>query len=205
MRLMKLTLAALCAALCASAWADRAIASPSGAVVRKGHLAVSQISAPNLRDESIWFGYGAEIGWEVGVETRGLRADDLTVGLDAAYNITASIVDLAPGFTLGVQDLAGEMPEGRRVYFAAYWDVGNVGRYNQDIPTRLTMGMTSRDGGRWFGSVRLPFSAGFSLTAEHDGFEPAASLDITPVKGLSFRTIFREGRTLWGAQARLAF
>lgn len=202
---MKLTLAALCAALCASAWADRAIASPSGAVVRKGHLAVSQISAPNLRDESIWFGYGAAIGWEVGVETRGLRASDLTVGVDAAYNFTASIVDLTPGLTVGVQDIAGEMPEGRRFYFAAYWDIGNIGRYNQDIPTRLTMGMTSRDGGRWFGSVHLPFTSCFALTAEHDGFEPAASLDITPVKGLSFRTIFREKRTLWGAQARLAF
>ncbi len=191
--------------MAALACADRAIFSPMGTVVREGRAAVSQIGASDLRQESTWFAYGPAVGWEVGVEVRGLRRSGSEAGLDASYSLLSPIVDLAPGIAFGVQDALGELPEGRRIWLAAVWDVGNDGRHNQDIPTRVTTGVVAKDGGRWFGSVRLPFSRHFSLTAEHDGFEPAASLDLSPLQGLAVRAIFRGGRNLLGVRADLAF
>jgi hypothetical protein len=192
-------------AMAAMAGADRAIFSPVGTVVREGRAAVSHIGGPDLRQESTWFAYGPSIGWEIGVEARGLRRSDAEAGIDAAYSLLSPVVDLSPGLAFGVQDALGELPEGRRVWLAAVWDVGNDGRHNQDIPTRVTTGFVAKRGGRWFGSVRLPFSRHFSLTAEHDGFEPAASLDVSPFQGLAVRAIFRDGRNLLGVRADLAF
>lgn len=123
---------------------------------------------------------------------------------DLAYNYLVPFPDAAPGISVGVLDVADEMA-GRAFYLAVTMRYGNYDPGNQDVPTELTFGFLSRDGGRGFASFALPVSEKLWFRAEYDGQLPVGAIELRPVKELAVRgMVDRNGPSL-GIGVRIQF
>lgn len=123
---------------------------------------------------------------------------------DLAYNYLVPFPDAAPGISVGVLDVADELA-GRAFYLAVTMRYGNYDPGNQDVPTELTFGFLSRDGGRGFASFALPVSEKLWFRAEYDGQNPLGAIELRPVKELAVRgMVDRNGPSL-GVGVRIQF
>lgn len=123
---------------------------------------------------------------------------------DLAYNYLVPFPDAAPGISVGVLDVADELA-GRAFYLAVTMRYGNYDPGNQDVPTELTFGFLSRDGGRGFASFALPVSEKLWFRAEYDGQNPLGAIELCPVKELAVRgMVDRNGPSL-GVGVRIQF
>lgn len=123
---------------------------------------------------------------------------------DLAYNYLVPFPDAAPGISVGVLDVADELA-GRAFYLAVTMRYGNYDPGNQDVPTELTFGFLSRDGGQGFASFALPVSEKLWFRAEYDGQNPLGAIELRPVKELAVRgMVDRNGPSL-GVGVRIQF
>lgn len=204
MRSVRLVVAACLLGTVAAASADRFLRAPTGYSLR----------LQEARTEAWWNGdrfdrgtlaFGVLQNLEVGATfERGLSNPD-RFGFDLSYNYIRPIVDYTPGIAVGVLDVFNETSDGRAAYLALTMRMGNYDPGNQDVPTELNLGFWSRHGGTSFISFSLPFAEQFRLISEYEGREISAGFDFRPVKGLSVRWVFVEGRPSYGLGFRARF
>lgn len=123
---------------------------------------------------------------------------------DLAYNYLVPFPDAAPGISVGVLDVADELA-GRAFYLAVTMRYGNYDPGNQDVPTELTFGLLSRDGGQGFASFALPVSEKLWFRAEYDGQNPLGAIELRPVKELAVRGIVDRNGPSLGVGVRFQF
>lgn len=179
--------------LAATASADRLLFTPTGSKIRRDSARFELFSVPS-RDQAFgWVGYGLGTWWEVELAGESLNAGNITWSGNVAYNFSQPILDTAPGISIGALDLGNDTADGRALYAAFTFWLGNEGTFNQQVPTRFTIGFWSRTTGAAFANVRLPFTEWFSLMAEHDSRRITAGFELTPVSDASFRVLWRGG------------
>lgn len=123
---------------------------------------------------------------------------------DLAYNYLVPFPDAAPGISVGVLDVADELA-GRAFYLAVTMRYGNYDPGNQDVPTELTFGFLSRDGGQGFASFALPVSEKLWFRAEYDGQNPLGAIELRPVKELAVRGMVERNGPSLGVGVRIQF
>jgi hypothetical protein len=188
-----------------SALADRLILIPTGKKLLTESFQL-EILTDRSRDITMgWFGTG--LGQSFDFEVTGESFDDnrLVASVDFSYNYTVPVVDFIPGVSFGVQDAMNVTDRGRNVYLAVTHRFGNVGELNQDIPTELTYGFWTREGGLVFAGVSLPFSHTLQLLAEHDSDNLTAGVQIKPHEGVSFRALFRQNQVMVSLRVQSRF
>jgi len=184
--------------VCAVAQADWNLRTPAALPVYRNEL---RLTYEARRGEEGFgraaFGFGNGIA--AAVTHYGGRASS-----DVSYNYLVPFLDTSPGISVGALDIADEGP-GRAFYFAATFRYGNYDPANQDVPTELTVGFLSREGGRGFVAVALPFASSLWFRAEYDGFTPLAAVEYRPVPQFAVRGIVDRNGPSLGLMARLQF
>jgi len=188
-----------------AAHADRDITVPLGRKLLDGTFRLEYSGVPGGRDAKAWLGAGFLKAYEMEVSWEGTKSRDWTTSLDLSYNYTPPIVDVAPGLSVGVQDVLNKTEGGRAAYLALTYRYGNEGVFNQDVPTELTFGLWTRSSGLAFVNVSLPFSDRVFLLAEHDSRRAAAGVRIRPLPCLDLKTVFETDGTHFGLSLRQKF
>jgi len=109
---------------------------------------------------------------------------------DLSYNFIAPVADFTPGFSVGMLDVRNNTFEGRRAYFAATIRQ-TFSTPNGDEPFDFTMGFTLGRKQAPFVGFNVPLVTQLRLLAEHDGFRPAAALELRPIPPLGLRLGWR--------------
>lgn len=195
---MKPLALALISCMAALACADRLVSIPTGTKVFSNHFKLEGIdwSDDHSRQASLTYGLNASV--EVGVSWFRPSGEDGKFTFDGAYNVVAPIIDTSPGISVGFLDGGNVTPQGRAVYLAATYRIGNDGEHNQEEPTELDFGFWSRKTGLMFVGVALPFSGSFRLVAEHDSNSLTAGAEFRPVDPLVIKVLARDGRPALG-------
>ncbi len=200
------TLAVLTALLFAtSAFADRLVHIPLGKKILSEAFRLEIVTEPTRDNTQGWIGIGIGQSWDIEFTGESLNDDRMTNSLDFSYNYTVPIIDFVPGISLGVQDALGVTQRGRALYMAVTYRFGNTAPQNQDIPTEFTFGFWTRPEGALFAGVTIPFTEVVSVFAEHDSSHLTAGFDLSPVRGSSFRFMFREHQVLVGLRVSSRF
>lgn len=173
----------------AGAVADRFLLTPTGNRVRPGTVRVEALAIAGRPTRS-WLEAGITTNLDLGVS----HIAGGSASLDLTWNYLLPITDIAPGISFGLLDLADKTPERRAAYLAFTKRFGNMGDLNSDIPTEFTLGMWTRDRGQPFASVSFPFADQFRLIAETSGGEIRAGFDVRPIKDMSVRVVWMDGR-----------
>lgn len=190
----------------AFATADRLIFIPTGGRLRSDLIKVEAINQGLKNDNrlmSVGTGLGHSFDFEVidsFVRGRGHRTT-----LDFAYNYVIPIPDLAPGITVGVQDLLNRTTTGRGFYGAITWRYNQDSEVNSDTPLDLTIGAgTGRFKGAFVGA-RLPLTNEFRILVEHDSQRITAGAEVVPVQNVRLLWLIQKDQTLLGASLRVRF
>lgn len=173
----------------AGALADRFILTPTGSRIRPGTVRAESLAIAGRPTRS-WLEAGITTNLDLGISHIAGRDPSL----DLTWNYLLPITDIAPGLSFGLLDLADETPEGRAGYLAFTNHFGNMGDLNSDIPTEFTLGIWTRGKGQPFASVSFPFADQFRLIAETSGGEIRAGFDLRPIKALSVKVVWMDGR-----------
>jgi len=173
----------------AGALADRFILTPTGSRIRPGTARAESLAIAGRPTRS-WLEAGITTNLDLGISHIAGRDPSL----DLTWNYLLPITDIAPGLSFGLLDLADETPEGRAGYLAFTNHFGNMGDLNSDIPTEFTLGIWTRGKGQPFASVSFPFADQFRLIAETSGGEIRAGFDLRPIKALSVKVVWMDGR-----------
>lgn len=173
----------------AGALADRFILTPTGSRIRPGTIRAESLAIAGRPTRS-WLEAGITTNLDLGISHIAGRDPSL----DLTWNYLLPITDIAPGLSFGLLDLADETPEGRAGYLAFTNHFGNMGDLNSDIPTEFTLGIWTRGKGQPFASVSFPFADQFRLIAETSGGEIRAGFDLRPIKALSVKVVWMDGR-----------
>ena len=109
---------------------------------------------------------------------------------DLAYNVLGPIPDLAPGISVGMQDISDQTPDGRRAYLAiTYRKVFST--FNGDTNGDVTLGtFFGRQAGPFVG-MAIPFSQDFRLIFEHDPSRLSAGFEYRIASPLTVRWYLR--------------
>ncbi|MBS1713523.1 MAG: hypothetical protein JST30_04225 [Armatimonadetes bacterium] len=185
--------------------ADRDITVPLGRKLLDGTVRLEYTGVPGERDARAWLGTGFLKAYELEFSLERTKTQDWSASFDLSYNYTPPIVDVAPGLSVGVQDVLNRSENGRAAYLAMTYRYGNEGALNQDVPTELTFGLWSRSSGLAFVNVSLPFSDRVFLLGEHDSRRAAAGIRIRPLPGLDLKTVFEADGTHFGLSLRQKF
>lgn len=178
--------------------ADRLIFTPMGKKTPFNAIRLDLLSIPS-RDVAfgmISFGLTSQIELELYGES--FDSDRIDLAGSASFNLISPITDISPGISVGVQDFANNTRDGRNVYLATTYYFGNIGQYNQDVPTIFTLGFSSRDQGFLFVNFALPLSENFRLVGEHDSYRISAGLEVMPFDGAMLRFLFRQDEPMIG-------
>jgi hypothetical protein len=186
-------LVALMLVIPSAVMADRLITTPQGRKVPEGVVKFELLSTPSRDVAFGWIGYGLTQNFEIEISGESFDSDKITPGLNMSYNYLSPITDIAPGISFGVLDVTNQTRGEIAAYAAISYYFGNWGDLNQNVPTILTVGGWSRDGGGVFYSVSLPFSQEFRLIGEADRNSVTAGVEIVPFQGASLKYLFREG------------
>lgn len=186
---MKLWAAFLVLGVSAGALADRFILTPTGSRIRPGTVRAESLAIAG-RPARSWLEAGITTNLDLGISHSAGRDPSL----DLTWNYLLPITDIAPGLSFGLLDLADRTPEGRAGYLAFTNHFGNMGDLNSDIPTEFTLGFWTRSRGQPFASVSFPFADQFRLIAETSGGEIRAGFDLRPIRALSVKVIWMDGR-----------
>lgn len=172
----------------ATAPAERHILAPMGAKLRSGAVRMEAWTQASAKPR-FWLDAGLGLKFDASLSQTPGRG----VSLDASYNWLAPITDITPGLSVGFQDAFNLTPEGRAVYLAATYRIGNTGRFNQDVPTEVHLGFWTRESGLMFFGVSLPFAREFRLLAEHDSTAITAGFELRPRPEATLRVLWRDG------------
>ncbi len=175
--------------------ADRLVSIPTATKIFTRTVRAELLGYPS-RDTTLgWLGFGINplVDAEISFEAR--NSDRITGSLNLGYYYLLPITDLSPGIAFGIHDALNRTEDGRAAYIAITYRLGNDGELNQDVPTELTVGAWSRDGGKLFVGATIPFASEFRLFTEHNGIRPAAGFEFRPVPEGVFRIIFEERGT----------
>ena len=188
-----------------TAFADRLILIPTGKKLLSETFQL-EVLTDRSRDITMgWFGTGLGQSFDFEVTGESFNDNRMVNSVDFSYNYTVPVIDFIPGISFGVQDAMNVTDRGRNVYLAVTHRYGNSGELNQDIPTELTFGFWSREGGLAFGGVMLPFSQTLQMLAEHDSDNFTAGVQIKPHEGVSFRALFRQNQVMVSLRVQSRF
>ncbi|MEZ5163858.1 MAG: hypothetical protein R2688_08960 [Fimbriimonadaceae bacterium] len=197
--------AALFAAACTSAFADRIVFIPTGRKVNDKNVRFDVLGQPSRDNAFGWFTVGLMNTWEFELYGENLNTDHLDMGANVAYNLIQPLTDLGPGVSFGILDLGDNTSNRRTGYVAVTYRLGNVAPINQDIPTDFSFGLWTRDEGVFFAGMEIPFSKEFRLLAEHDSRFITAGIELKPVEEASLRFLFRDGSPMVGLKFQKRF
>lgn len=186
------------AALAGVSWADRLVSVPTGTKVYSGYFKLEGVEWGGDKSQQAWLAYGVDRSVEVAATWFRASGETGKVSFDAAYNVVAPITDTSPGVSFGLIDGANVTPEGRALYLATTWRLGNDGELNQDVPTELHFGFWTRKEGLLFVGASLPFSPQVRFIAEYDSVRTTAGAEIRPLPALSVKLLARDGRPSLG-------
>lgn len=180
------------------AQADRLVTVPTGTKVYSGYFKLEGVDWGGDKTQQAWLAYGVNRSLEVAATWFRPDGEKGKVSFDASYNVVAPITDTSPGISLGFLDGANVTPEGRTLYLAATYRIGNDGELNQDVPTELHFGFWSRKEGLLFAGASLPFSPQVRLVAEYDSLRITAGVELRPLQPMSVKLLARDGRPSLG-------
>jgi hypothetical protein len=175
-------------------FADRLVNVPIAKPMPHNLVRTETIWGSGDRPNTTYFDFGVAPGFDTTFRLESAWQSGTKASLDLSYNLSVPFTDIAPGFSVGVQDIADETKLGTRVYFAVMHKFGNYGEQNQDTPTEVTYGIWTASGGSAFVALSLPFTNRFRAIAEHDSRTLMAGIDLRPMKGVSAKWLFRDGR-----------
>ncbi len=202
---MRFLAAASALLLSTAAFADRLILIPTGKKLLSTAFQF-EILTDRSRDITMgWFGMGLGQSFDFEFTAESFNDNRMTGSLDFSYNYTVPVVDFLPGMSIGVQDALNVTERGRNMYVAITHRYGNYGELNQDIPTEVTYGFWTREGGLFFAGVTLPFSKAFQLLAEHDSDNLTAGIQLSPHEGVNFRALFRQNQVMVSFRVQARF
>lgn len=187
------------------AGADRLITTPMGKKVPEKATKIELLSIPSRDTAFGWLGYGLTNSIEIEFYGESFDSDRITPGLNLSYNYISPIVDIAPGISAGILDVADRTRSRRAAYLAITYYFGNLDVFNQDTPTILTAGAWSRDGGGFFFNVSVPLTNEIRLIGEHDGGTLTGGIEFKPFAEGSFKYLFREGSPAVGLSFQKRF
>lgn len=191
-------LGAIIVGLCSIGSADRLIMTPMGKKIRTNNAKLEFLSQPSRDSVLGWLGYGLNDSLEIEFFGESFDSSKITPGFNISYNYISPITDLAPGVSFGVLDITDQTQSERAIYAAITYYFGNEGDLNQDVPTILTIGGWSRNGGSFFFNAAFPFSEQIRLLGEHDGNGVSAGLEFMPFEGASLKYLFVGGTPTLG-------
>jgi hypothetical protein len=178
--------------------ADRLLFVPTARKLPARAIAVEYRFDPtDGRASEQYIGFGLSPEFEM--EIRNQRYGDRTATtFDLGFNLIPPFTGLAPGITLGAQDVLGRTEDGRRYFLAMtfredYFGIGG------EAPGDATIGvMHYRGKVHPYVGVSIPFAPQLRLMAEHDGTRLAAGFELRPVRQVGIRFIVREQNAMMG-------
>lgn len=177
--------------------AERVVTVPTATKIPFRGLRFEVQGTPSRDATRGWIGWGVTQTIEAELSLESYNSDKLTPGFNFAYNFVLPITDVSPGISVGVHDLANHTRDGRAVYLAVTYRLGNDSPQNQDTPTEVSFGVWSRETGAAFVGLRLPLTNELRFLAEHNAVRPTAGLEFRPGPAASFRMLFdRDGTTV---------
>ncbi len=179
--------------------ADRIVLAPTATKLPEGAVRADWLSCPGHGRDQCWVGYGLGDAFELEITGERFGSEGFVPSFNFAYNYITPITDMTPGISVGIQDALNRGEDGRSGYLALTFRFGNEGDLNQDVPTEVTLGAATHNGGTPFGGVKLPFAEQLWLVAEHDGIRLTSGVEVRPFKGASLRWMFRDRQTMVGA------
>lgn len=186
--------------------ADRLVNAPRGGKLAYGIARAEWLFEPTIRNNNyLYLGLGLTTAFDVEIRSERINGEEPEITFDVGYNVTAPITDLAPGISLGVQDMLDKTRDGRRFYFAFTDRRSARDSLLGGVAVELTLGFLVGSRNSAFVSASLPFSEHARLLAEHDGFRITSGLELRPTDDVAFRVLFRENETLVGVQSRVRF
>lgn len=179
-------------------FADREITIPKGRRLTAGEWRAEILGVPGERTLNAWLGTGLLDSLDVELSLTRTASQDTVGSFDFSYNFAPPLIDVSPGLSFGVQDALNRTEDGRALYVATTYRYGNDGELNQDIPTEVSFGFWTRTSGLFFIGARLPFSEHVILVAEHNSRRLAGGVELRPLRGVVFKTVFESGATALG-------
>lgn len=193
------------AGLTGVASADRLITIPTGRKLRESEVRLeTQFEPASRRTVRNYVGVGLPRGFEVELRSFGQTGVSTLGTFDLSYNFQPPIIDLAPGFSVGVLDVYNRTDEGRRAFFAVTSREG-LALDALNLSADITLGVTIGRQDLPFVGLSLPFAEQFRLLMEHNGYEIAAGFEIRPIRELGIRAIFRSNETSLAIQLQRRF
>ena len=173
------------------AMADRLISVPIGRKIPFGtvRMEVGEWGNANPTFET-YLATGIDQYFDLEFRTWDAYQERLKGTFDVSYNFIAPVADFTPGFSVGMLDLQNNTFEGRRAYFATTIRQ-TFSTPNGDEPFDFTLGLTIGRKHAPFVGLNVPLISQVRLLAEHDGFRPAAAIEVRPIKPLAMRLGWR--------------
>ena len=132
--------------------------------------------------------------------------DSITVSTaNASFNYLPAFVDMAPGISFGIRDIANRTEFGRSPYIAITYKSGLEGQLNSDFPAEMTLGFGTGGFRGLFVGVMVPFSREVRLIGEHDTHRVSLGFDLRPFKELSVKTVLQDGSGVFSATFQAKF
>jgi hypothetical protein len=207
MPMRSITYAILSCLLSASAFADRLITIPVALKVPLRTVSLHHLFDgvhPNRSISTIGLGVTEAIDLEVSYHDWDFNRD--ITSIDLSYNISPALVDIAPGFSIGVRDLLDETHEGTYGYFVATFHHGLTGDFNQDIPLETHVGILYGSRGmRGFAGAYLPFTDKFAVVAEHNSRRLTGGMELRPLPDARVRWLHSPDRSYWQVSYQVRF
>lgn len=175
--------------------ADRIVTVPTATKISTRAVRGEILTFPGRDTTRAWLGYGINPLLDAELTFESMNSSSVVGSLNVGYYYLLPITDLAPGIAVGVHDVLNRTRDGRAAYLAVTYRLGNDGELNQDIPTELSIGAWSRDGGKLFVGATLPVAEQLRLFAEHDSIRAAGGFEVRPIPEAAFRVVFESRGT----------
>lgn len=186
--------------LAMSGWtqADRLILAPTGKKIPYGTVRLEHLFDQAERE---WYRTALAVGITSTIDAEltfeSIEGRDKILSYDVSYNFLPPLTNFAPGFSVGLRDGTGKTAEGRYLYLASTFRFGQIGRYNSDTPSEVTLGFSVGDRTSPFVGVLLPVRESLRLMAEFDTRRVTGGLEFRPHRDVWVRWIHREEQSLW--------
>lgn len=183
--------------------ADRLVVAPRAVKLPAGAVRAEWLGTPGSKDERGWLSVGLPGRFEAELAYEELLGEASATTANFAYHLNPPISDSLPGISFGVSDLFNRSAEGRWGYLAITFRTDNFGALQQNSPTEISFGLSTRRHAVPFVGVLLPFTDQVRLLAEHDGYELRAGFEVRPMPEISLRWLFEGDQHMLGLRAQL--
>lgn len=198
-------LAGFIALAATQALADRIIFLPAGRKLASNSARLEILTTPSRDNAYGWLTYSPNKTFEFELSGENLNTDNLVLGFNGSYTYTNPVTDIAPGISFGFIDAFNNTKDGRALYAALTYRLGNDGELNQFLPTELSFGIWSKESSLFYVGAEFPFSETLKVMAEFDAKTITAGAQITMFEGASFRILFRDGDPTFGLRISKRF